>query len=143
MSVRASRPPSLRLWLHALLCLVLLGNGLGAAMASGRVAVIETDAAVAAAIARDAAIADTAGDCHGSGEAAAAHAAMPDMADDHARHGDDCLQFCLDSCLQHTHAVAGPAAAVIDTGLRDAPVDANARGLPATPRLPLLRPPIG
>lgn len=149
MSARRRLSP--RLWLHLLLCLVLLGNGVGAAMASGRIAVVEAGTAAATALTSTAAAAAAdapAEDCHGTAglpahHAGMAHAGLADTSDDHARHGEDCAQFCLDSCLQLTPAVVGPADAQLGAGLRAAPVIAHDPGLPATPRLPLLRPPIG
>lgn len=129
--------------LRLLLCATLLFNGMASAFASAHVAMMAFhDGAVA-----EAAQAEDPGmdvDCpHAAMQAAAAQANPPDAAPaSPAGVETDCLQQCIDLCLQHCQALitAMPAAA---TPPHAASVPMPARAGQAAPmRHPLLRPPI-
>ncbi len=131
-----------------LLCLVLLANGIGAASASARVAVLGVESAHAVS---QAAMPAPVPDCHdaeaGAAVVADPHASHPASSTtatpaEHAGHGDDCAQICLDACLQHCHALVVIAVPFALAVRHAALVPGTGSGLAAAPQLPLLRPPI-
>lgn len=135
----------LRKLLQVLLCASVLLNGVGAASASVRVATMALEVAAPAA----AQVADS--DCHeaagSAGHAAGmrmTHAAMPAAADDlHGQHDEqECLQFCMDICMQHCHALFGGHALPASAQPGTAPLASLDTGLQSLPRLPPIRPPI-
>lgn len=141
----------LRKLLQLLLCASVLLNGVTAATASVRVAAMALE--VPAAIASNAAAAADPG-CHdaaatgghqaGMGMAHAAMAAsdLP-AADAHSGHDEqECLQFCMDICMQHCHALFGGHALPPSLLAEAAPLVSLDTGLQSLPRLPPIRPPI-
>lgn len=128
-----------------LLCLCLLVDTVGPAMAathlaralgpSDRMAGASTPAAAPAMPAMPAAHAD----CHDDGTDAAAPAApvVPPPMD------DDCLERCLDLCLQHGVATLPEAAPVAHPGDGAPAASTNATQLAHAHAFPPLRPPIG
>jgi len=126
-----------------LLCLALVLNGVGTAVASARMAATDmhgrpdTAHAMPAGEAAQAPASD--GDCaHHAATADAAQA--PEPPSPHA--GDDCTQSCLAMCMQHCHAVAGIAMPLVLADDAQAPgtresADAGAQSSP-----PPVRPPI-
>ena len=118
--------------LRLLLCLCLLADAVGPAMAATHLAM--ADAAAGAAPA------GIDNGMHGSG--ADCHAAPAQAPKDAPAPGEDCLERCLELCLQHGVAVvpamvalAGPVAAAMPAR----PAGAQVAAAHATP---ILRPPI-
>jgi hypothetical protein len=133
------------LFLRLLLCATLLLNGMGSAMASAHLAAmgLETEA-----VAMTDAAPMAADDCPHAGrqdaathDGTAAHARGADAAPDTA--DADCVQRCLDLCMQQCQALIGGLAA-IGASLPGAGVLAmDASGQASPLPHPLLRPPIG
>lgn len=124
--------------LRLLLCASLLINGIGSAMASAHVALAMGAPAQHA----------TDADAHAAAGVDCPHAATPaaDMPADHGHHagtGDvDCVELCLDICLQHAHALqpavegAGPLPPATSPRVEARPAPASRAPFPPT------RPPI-
>ncbi|MGJ4802803.1 CopL family metal-binding regulatory protein [Luteimonas sp. SDU82] len=110
-----------------LLCLCLLFQGMAPAFAGLQVAIAEAASAQPPAMA----------DCHG----AEAPAPEPDPALA-GQTPEDCLQHCLDLCLQQGHALGRPGLAMMPPAAGAAP--SAALQPPSTPAVPFppLRPPI-
>lgn len=132
----------LRKLLQLLLCASVLLNGVAAATASVRVAAMALDAAVPVATAADP-------DCHDLATGASHEAGMHmthaavSAADIHSGHGQqECLQFCMDICMQHCQALFGGHALPSSPQAGAAPLASLDTGLQSLPRLPPIRPPI-
>lgn len=136
------------LFLRLLLCVALLFNGMGSAMASAHLAAMGLQAEAATGVHAEAEAVD--GECpHAARTAAAAHgessdrgdrshtAAMPSSSAD-----ADCFERCLDLCMQHCQALIGGLAAIAaplpGAGVAVPVPEGQALPLPH----PLLRPPI-
>lgn len=117
------------------LCLILIFNGIGAAMANAHMAQMEAS---------------------GAGSTIP-HAEMPAASGDDCGHGaealpvpthpmphedNECLQSCLAMCMQHCHAMPGLAVALILPDMRSAPVLPEANDVLPSPASPPVRPPI-
>ena len=126
-------PPLLRL----LLCLCLLVDAVAPAVAGTHLAMAQVDTVGApAAAAGDAQPAMA--DCHTLPGADAERVAPAAPAQD-----DDCLERCLDLCLQHAAASVPTVAALSAPGPAGAPARAAAAQVEAVHAFPILRPPIG
>lgn len=113
--------------LRIVLCLCLLLDGMAPAFAAIRIHVQDAmDAPAAAPHAQ-------ASDCHGAETAASAPSAPAP---------DDCLQRCLDLCLQQGHALGRQALAMTPPGPDAAPLAHASARPPASRPFPPLRPPI-
>jgi hypothetical protein len=139
---RSRRMPSL--FLRLLLCVALLFNGMGSAMASAHLAVMGLQAEATTAEQAGAQAADD--ECphaartaagHGEGSDRSHTAAMPPASAD-----ADCFERCLDLCMQHCQALIGGLAAIAaplpGAGVAVPVPEGQASSLPH----PLLRPPI-
>ena len=135
--------PVLSVLTRLLLCLALLLNGVGTAMATARMAATDMHGPSGTAHAMPAAQAPQApandDDC-AHHAAAADKAQAPEPASPHA--GDDCLRSCLAMCMQHCPAVAGVALPLFPAGDAQAPATREAAGAGAQSSPPPVRPPI-
>ncbi|TDK25060.1 CopL family metal-binding regulatory protein [Luteimonas aestuarii] len=129
--------------LRLLLCATLLFNGMASAVASAHVAMMALDAGAMAEAAQPEGH-DMGVDCPHAAMQAAATQASPSHAAPASPAGvdTDCLQQCIDVCLQHCQAMitAMPAVATAPHAAA-VPMPAPA-GQAAPMRHPLLRPPI-
>lgn len=118
--------------LRLLLCLCLLLDAVVPAVAATRMATSIAGAE------RDAPAADrdAPSDCHTMRDPAPVREAPP------AQDDDDCLQLCLDLCLQHGFAVLAPPPRLPSAGHEAAPARTVAAQVRAAHALPPLRPPI-
>lgn|GEM_PF-813906 len=126
--------------LRLLLCLCLLLDTVLPAVAATHVAMAMPGAgqAVPAAADDDADRRDRGAmaDCHTMRDAAPTREAPP------AQDDEDCLQRCLDLCLQHGFAVLSPMTPLPSASPASAPAKASRAQVPALHAFPPLRPPI-
>lgn len=126
--------------LRLLLCLGLLVDAAAPVFAATRMATFVPDAArampVALAAGMDRADHGAATDCHTMREATPAPSEPAGPGD------DDCLQRCLDLCLQHAFAAVATTNALPASGAVPAPALNLRTRAGAHPALPPLRPPI-
>lgn len=126
-----------------LLCLALMLDSVGTAMATARMAAMDPHGTpvMAHAMPAEPAPRAPANDEDCAHHAAGADAAQaPEPASPHA--GDDCLRSCLAMCMQHCHAVAGVAVPLFLAGDAQAPATRESAGAGAQSSPPPVRPPI-
>ncbi|WP_238333422.1 CopL family metal-binding regulatory protein [Luteimonas marina] len=127
--------------LRLLLCLCLLLDAVAPTVAATRMAMAMPGAGHAVPAATDADAADrrdhgAMADCHTPDDATPVREAPP-VPDD-----GDCLQRCLDLCLQHGFAMLSAMTSLPSTGPASAPARAARAQVPALHAFPPLRPPI-
>ncbi|TYT26067.1 CopL family metal-binding regulatory protein [Luteimonas viscosa] len=126
--------------LRLLLCLGLLVDTVAPAFAATRMAMSAHDPVHVMPIAAGSAAGpsghDAAADCHDRGQDTPAPTQPPAPGD------EDCLQRCLDLCLQNTFAAVATTVALPASGPAPAPVRNLRTRAIARPAFPLLRPPI-
>ncbi|WP_202839770.1 CopL family metal-binding regulatory protein [Luteimonas saliphila] len=125
--------------LRLLLCLGLLLDTVAPAVAATHVAMSALDAGAAMPMAVDQApdrAGHAAADCHTRRDA------TPPPTAPSAQGDDDCLQRCLDLCLQHGFAALSPMPPVPAAGHVPGPSRTARTQVHAVHAFPLLRPPI-